>query len=381
MSHPSTAFVTSSLLGARRSAGVGLGRWLRRWPSLGALLLSGTLAPCALGETAADNAPQGVSAAEAADAAVAERWLNQMEEAFSELNYDGIFSYLAGSELATLRVVHMIVDGRQRERLVHLNGAPREILRDGEAVSCIVMPGDDLLKMAESIPAGPFARGFTRRFDQVSDSYGLSLAGKDRVANRPAVRLRVTPLDQNRFGYRLWLDEATKLLLRSELVDVNGNRLEIFQFTQLAIGDAVQASALIPDTGEADGMVSHLTLADQDPDLRSAAPPRFQLRWIPEGFRMAAADVRRRPSSLTDVATMMYSDGLAAFSVFIEDMPASGASNMVSRNGATVAVTHLTRLARADQQPAQEHLVTVVGELPTGTAQRIARSVASAPAE
>ena len=153
------------------------------------------------------------------ESVTAARWLQQMETSFRDLNYDGIFSFLAGSELATLRVVHMVIDGRQRERLVHLNGAPREILRDGEDVSCIVMPGDDLLKMASSMPSGPFARGFVRRFDQLSDSYGLNLAGKGRVAGRPALRLSVMPKDDNRFGYRLWLDEATKLLLRSELVD------------------------------------------------------------------------------------------------------------------------------------------------------------------
>lgn len=317
------------------------------------------------------------------DADQAARWLRQMEEAFGALNYDGIFSYLSGSELATLRVVHMVIDGRQRERLVHLNGAPREILRDGESVSCIMMPGDDLLKMAENIPSGPFARGFVRRFDQLSDSYGLYLAGKGRVANRPAVRLRVAPRDEDRFGYRLWLDQDTKLLLRSELVDRQGNRLEIFQFTQLAIGDAVDPVALEPSTPASESMVSHLTLADHDPDLKPAPRVRYRLNWIPPGFRMAASDVRRKPSSLTDVATMMYSDGLAAFSVFIEDMPEAGAASMVSRNGATVAVMHRMRLAvaptarSAAQAEATEHLVTVVGELPTGTAQRIAESVSA----
>ncbi|MEM6707650.1 MAG: MucB/RseB C-terminal domain-containing protein [Pseudomonadota bacterium] len=311
-----------------------------------------------------------------ADAAeTAARWLGEMESAFSDLNYDGIFSYLTGSDLATLRVVHMVIDGRQRERLVHLNGAPREILRDGESVSCIVMPGDDLLKMEGSMPSGPFARGFVRRFDQVSDNYALTLAGRDRVANRTALRMLVQPKDDDRFGYRLWLDEATKLLLRSELVDATGKRLEVFQFNQLAIGPEVDVAALEPTTAS-EGMVSHLTLADRvDPNKSPAARARYRLQWIPRGFQMAAADVRRKPSSLTDVVTMMYSDGLAAFSVFVEDMPPNGAASMVSRNGATVAVTHLTEFQGSTAERRVRHLITVVGELPTGTAQRIAQSV------
>ncbi len=319
---------------------------------------------------------QGVSeaiapAAQAQPKGAPEQWLAAMNQAFSELDYDGIFSYYAGTDLATLRVVHMVIDGVQRERLVHLNGAPREILREGEDVSCIVMPGDDLLDMESSIPSGPFARAFVRRFDQLSEFYGLSFFGYDRVADRRAVRMRVKPKDNNRFGYRLWLDEQTKMLLRSELVDQDGKRLEIFQFNQLSFGEDVTPSALQPtlDPQSTGGsMVSHLALAANRPLPVAEAELRFKLGWVPPGFTMAAADIRRKPSTLKDVNTMMYSDGIAAFSVFIEDMPPAGAGSVISRNGATVAVTHLAK----QHKP---HLVTVVGELPTGTAKRIAQSV------
>jgi len=176
----------------------------------------------------------GVSGAEASEP---RRWLDDMNRAFSELSYDGVFSYFSGDDLASLRVVHMVVDGQQRERLVHLNGAPREIVRRGDEVQCIVMPGDALLELEQSIPSGPFARSFVRRYDQISDHYGLSLSGQDRVADRVAVRLAVTPRDDHRYGYRLWLDKETRLLLRSELLSSNGERLEIFQFNQIRLGE------------------------------------------------------------------------------------------------------------------------------------------------
>lgn len=296
-------------------------------------------------------------------------WLDDMNRAFSELSYDGIFSYFSGQDLASLRVVHMVVDGQQRERLVHLNGAPREIVRRGDEVVCIVMPGDALLELEESIPSGPFARAFVRRYDRISENYGLSFFGEDRVAGRAAVRLAVTPLDDNRYGYRLWLDKETRLLLRSELVDAEGQRLEIFQFNEIDFGDAVDPKMLEPE-GKDGSLVSHLTLATKEPQ---AVPPdeiAWQAGWLPDGFRMAAADIRRAPSSLKSINTLMYSDGLAAFSVFVEDMPDSGAASMVSRNGATVAVTHLI-----EDDGRGSYLVTLVGELPTATAKRIAKSV------
>lgn len=299
-----------------------------------------------------------------------QQWLQRMDEAFVRHNYDGSFSYFTGADMASLRVVHMVIDGVQRERLVHLNGAPREIVRHGEDVSCIVMPGDDLLDMEVSMPAGPFARAYVRKFDDIADSYSLSFFGTDRMAGRSAIRLAVKPKDAHRFGYRLWLDEATALLLRSELIDADSKRLEIFQFTNITVGEQVQAQALEPQT-DATGMVSHLTLASNRPV--SATPPevRWHAGWLPPGFVMAAAEERRKNSNLTPVSTLVYSDGVAAFSVFVESMPSEGAAAMVSRKGGTVAVTHLLESSSA------KHLVTVVGELPTPTAQRIARSINS----
>ena len=105
--------------------------------------------------------------------------LQDMDSAFTNHSYDGVFSYYTGGELASLRVVHKQVDGVQRERLVHLNGAPREIIRKGEVVSCIVMPGDDLIALEKSIPAGPFARAFVRQFDQIADTYTCLLYTSD----------------------------------------------------------------------------------------------------------------------------------------------------------------------------------------------------------
>ena len=112
--------------------------------------------------------------------------LAKMTRAFSELSYDGTFSYFSGNDLASLRVIHKVVDGQQRERLVHLNGDSREIIRHGDEVLCIVMPGDDLLELESSIPAGPFARAFVRAFDNIDEHYRLVELSRERVADRAA---------------------------------------------------------------------------------------------------------------------------------------------------------------------------------------------------
>ena len=53
--------------------------------------------------------------------------------------------YRTVTRLATFRVVHKVVDGVERERIVHLNGPPREILRVGDEVTYMLQSGDELL--------------------------------------------------------------------------------------------------------------------------------------------------------------------------------------------------------------------------------------------
>ena len=300
--------------------------------------------------------------------------LVRMNQAFAELDYDGVFTYAAGTDLTALRVVHKVVDGTQRERLIHLNGAPREIIRHGEDVICVVTPGDDIAVLEQAIPAGPFARAFVREFERLADSYRVDTMGEGRVAGRQAVRVAVSPLDEHRYGFRLWLDAETSLLLRSELVDHDGERLEVFQFSQVRFGDEVAPEALEPE--EISGsMVSHLTLkapTELPQNEAGQSPRRWSVGWLPQGFKMAAQDLRRRPADAQDVTSMVYSDGLATFSIFIESMPETGAAPMISQSGATVAIT------QGVQAFGRRYLVTLVGEIPSATGQKVLTSLAGA---
>ena len=296
-------------------------------------------------------------------------WLADMNRAFMDLNYDGVFTYFTGQDVATLRIVHMVVDGEQRERLVHLNGAPREIIRRGEEVTRVLMPGDNLVELSRGIASGPFARAFTRPFDRISEQYVISDLGVGRIAGHPAQRIAVTPRDGDRYGHRLWLDRKHRLLLRSELVDRHGARLEVFQFTQIEIGDGVDPAALEPGRHE-----GALAAVDRLPRGVEADPSEVRVRWragwIPAGFSMAAAGVRRAGSPIESVNAMMYTDGLAAFSIFVEDAPKARSAAAATRQGATVAVTEF--VLGPSGRRAQ---VTLVGELPEPTVRRIARSI------
>lgn len=326
-------------------------------------------------------------------------WLRLMDNAFRTLDYDGVFSYyteentrhgaadgMAGfraearttARLATFRVVHKVVDGVERERIVYLNGPRREILRTGDQVACVLPPGEKLLALEGALPSGLYGRVFARDFAGVSEHYDVAFSRRDRVAGRAAVGLAVTPRDAERFGYNLWLDEETALLLRSELRDASGAKLEIFTFGTLRVGGRVATADLEPAT---DGnLVWHRLVVPGKPRGEQTPPLSWRTRWVPPGFSMTGADTFQpdahadaHPAVDRHVRTLRFSDGLAAFSVFIEPMPENGAGSVVSRAGATVALTHRTGGANGD------HLVTVIGEVPVATARRIAAGVARKP--
>ncbi len=302
------------------------------------------------------------------DAAVPEDWLQRMDQAFRTADYDGVFSYLDG-ELSAFRIVHKVVDGVEHERLVYLDGARREIIRVGDDVSCIAEAGDELHAVIDQLPDGPYARAFSPRLDGLGEHYDVRLKGQDRVAGRTAVRLAITPRDENRYGYRVWLDQDTALLLRSELHDQAGRRLEVFQFTSLRTGDEVAAADASPSAA---GLVtSRVPPASSGP----LAPPAWRARWVPSGFRMT--DGRGRVDTASrQVSTLLFSDGIATFSVFVEAAPAKAPAAAATRRGAT---SLHTRLARGPER--RSHLVTVVGEVPAATARRIAEGIHYAPEE
>ena len=189
----------------------------------------------------------------AAGAAEPTVWLEEMHRAFAELDYDGVFSYYTGGDVAALRVVHMVIDGERRERLVYLNGPHREIVRRGESTVGILSPDDELAVLAGSLPSGPFARAYSGAFDRVSEHYEVSHTGVDRVAGRAADRISVAPRDGDRYGYRLWLDRENRLLLRSESIGTNGERLEFFRFASISLGADVRPESLEPAEGPTTG--------------------------------------------------------------------------------------------------------------------------------
>ena len=310
----------------------------------------------------------GLSAA-AAGAATddARDWLRQMSEASLGLNYRGTFVYLHNGRLEAMQIVHRAAKDGEQERLVALTGDAREVLRDKDNVTCI-LPNSKAVMVDKSLPRQPFPAALPRDLDELTDTYEFLVLGEERVAGRvPARIVAIRPLDAYRYGYRLWLDRDSHLLLKSELIDrADGHAVEQMMFTDVEILDAVSDAALTPSL-RGDGYTWHEQKDRAAADDHSAlGESNWSVTGLPAGFMRTHHNRHVMPSAAVPVEHMVFSDGLATVSVYIEPRQAgaqglSGHSNMGAVNALGVQ--------------AGDHQITVVGEVPRLTVERIGRSV------
>ena len=295
-----------------------------------------------------------------ADETPAHAQLQAMSQANRSLEYSGRFLYQFGGEVSTMEVNHAVFDGREYQRLTHLDGRLVEVLRRGDEVICI--HSDRTLTRMQKEQGGPMLLA-QRLADDVPAQYNILVDGDGRVAGRNTTRVRVAPLDTHRYGYRLWLDNESRLLLKSEVVDGSGVALERVEFVSIDLAPGLTlADFEVPET------VRESALQPLPTD-HAASSMRVEADWLPTGFDAADQDWRSGDGKRKPVAAQGYSDGLAAFTVFVEPLEEGAVEEGVSRLGPTVAVS------RRLTAPSGAYLITLVGEVPQSTAERVIQGI------
>jgi len=289
-------------------------------------------------------------------------WLEMMIVARKSLTYQGTFVFSRGDEISSMRVLHQFKDGVEQERLIALDGEPREIVRHGDRVICI-FPGNEQVRLEQALPDSPF-RSAIKNIAPLKMVYSIKVAGQERVAGYEVVKVALMAKDQYRYSYLLWLEKSSGLLVKSVLTGHQGKILERFQFTSLQIGDDITDEVL---TGDISGLsVTHKKPQGVKPSGAGPLPHGWQLQWLPKGFKPAEY-MSKRNSIMPEVSrTRVYSDGLAVFSVFVEPQPEAEMPAGSSKMGATVAHSHYVEIENV------RYVVTIVGEVPLATAKKIA---------
>ena len=292
----------------------------------------------------------------------AQQLINSMSKATRELNYDGIFVYQRGSQMETMRLIHKAdVDG-EHERMVSLTGNAREVIRDGKSVTCI-FPENRSVMVKRNQPKQLLPAQLPQPIEKIADFYGFAVSGKDRVADRPTWIVNIVPKDDYRYGYQLWIDEETKLLLKSELKDNSGQPIEQILFTHLDVVDSISPD-LLKSSIPGPGYTWYSGSAEDTPV--SINNTGWAVLSMPSGFSQRDHEIQALAEGRMPVEHMVYSDGLAMVSVFIEKLDNEADEiRGVSRMGGVNAFASYSN----------GYQVTAVGEVPQKTVQLMANSV------
>ena len=293
-----------------------------------------------------------------------ESWLDKMNNALQGLNYTGTYVYINGDRIDTMQIVHHVDEDGQRERLLSLNGEAREILRDSNKVTCI-LPADQSVIVGKHMAGTGLPALVPDEVLKLGALYDAELIGRDRIAGHSSVIIAIEPKDDMRYGYRIWLEEQSGMVLRSDILDQDARVIEQMMFTEISLQSPVSLAMLQP-TVDHEGFK---VITDQVADQQAAVSEQsdWSFAKMPKGFRVTSRAIKPMPMKKHPVQHFVLSDGLATVSVYIERPAANeqmldGESSMGSVN--------------AYGRQVNGHRVTVMGEVPKATVKQIAESVA-----
>ncbi|MBU0600841.1 MAG: MucB/RseB C-terminal domain-containing protein [Gammaproteobacteria bacterium] len=289
--------------------------------------------------------------------------MNRAVQASQHTAYLGTFVYQSGSSVETSRIAHYVdADGNSIERLEVLDGSPREVVRINDEVRCY-LPKEKVVIEDRRGSRKTFPSLLPQSVGALTDFYSVSKGPSGRVAGFSAESVLLQPKDGFRYGYVFWIEAKSGLLLKARMVNERGEAIEQFAFAQLQIGlpltrDDVRSR--LASLSEGWTVHSANTTSGQNVDVGWAVS-----NDVP-GFRQVAGMKRSLGPDRPDMVHMVFSDGLAAISVFIEPFrKEDGSFTGPMKHGAV----------NVFKRRVAGYVVTALGEVPPHSLQRMAEGV------
>lgn len=288
--------------------------------------------------------------------------LERMSLAVNTSSYIGEFTLERDGRQERLRIIHRVRDGEVSEKLVSVTEPGRQLTRIGDEVT-VYLP-DAGLAVVEHRPGRASLLGMLPRGGRdLTSWYDIVLEGRlPELNGRPAAVISVRPRDGFRFGQRLWIDEQTALPVRMELLDNGGAVIERMRFAQLELHSRIPDDRLQPEA--AGSGLKWMRHRD-----RPGAAAGWTIVGAPPGFKLMAVHTKELRDIPSPVTQMVWSDGLATASVFIQSAPPGLTATGAGRAGA--ASTFTAQVAG--------HQVTAVGEVPMATLRKLVSGARPSP--
>jgi sigma-E factor negative regulatory protein RseB len=289
-------------------------------------------------------------------------WVQRMSDAMQNLNYRGDFVYMHDNQLESMQISHYRDAHGEKERLVSLNGEAREVIRDNQNLTCI-WPSSRKIIVDVSRKNNFSPIFIPEDIARLEKFYDMKLLGRDRVANMGAMVVHIDPKDNYRYGMKFWINEANGLMMKSSLINENDEVVEEVMFTSLKLFDGEEKLVIdtMPPIDENFTMVRYHS---GDSSSSFDADKAWQLDSTPGGFWRESVFKRMIPGTEHFVQQMVYTDGLASLSVFIErqTIETQGGSSSMGAVNAFIRILN-------------NHTITAIGEVPAITVKQVAESV------
>lgn len=289
-------------------------------------------------------------------------WLKKIYRATHTLSYAGTFVYQQGEHSESSRVTRQVDARGDYEKLVSLDGTPREVVRFKDEVKCY-LPESQTVKIDKRSGVRSFPALLPAQISSLGENYEIATGGTTRIAQFECQEIVLTPKDALRYGYQLWADKASGMLVKARVFNEKGETVEQFTFIELSIGRGPGREKR-RSTIEARSKDWRVEQAEVVP--ANLADAGWTMRVDIPGFHKIA-ELTRTLAKSRPVGQLVYSDGLAAVSVFIESL-AGRAEPLQPGLSSIGAVNIFTR-------EVANHAVTVVGEAPAASVRRIAQTV------
>jgi len=295
-------------------------------------------------------------------------WLMRVHQAARQSVYTGTFVVSAGGNMASARIWHVCDGSQQLERVESLSGTPRAIFRrNDQVITFFPASRVAIAEVRESL--GLFPNLLKSNDSSIGDFYQLKSIGYDRIAGFDADVFQLVANDQLRYGYRVWSEKKTGLIMQLQTLDLDGRVLEQAAFSELQLDVPVSVGKLSRMMAHTEGY----RILRPDLQKTDAQTQGWTLRSAVDGFKPMGC--YQRPAAVAagpggngqKTMQWIFSDGLATVSIFAEAYD----SRRHVREGATDmgGATHtLTRRIG-------DWWATVVGEVPPITLNAFAQAL------
>lgn len=294
-------------------------------------------------------------------------WLKKISSAPRHHNFQGTFVYYADGHIESSRIIHKVDEAGEHERIEALDGLTRIVYRTNDALKCY-LPESKKVYIEERWFRKFFPDLLPQPIERIYENYTYEKSKLERVAGYESQIVKLVPRDNLRYGYKMWVDVDSGLLLKVAVIDKDAV-IEQFAFAAVEIGQEIDDRLL--NTGA-------MSVSDDWKTIKLSTfafgddEPVWRLGKLPAGFKKITEMKRNLVGKPGLIDHIVLSDELASVSVFIEPIDSEAVSPLPgfysSRGAINIYVREL-----------ENKKITAVGEVPLNTIKLIGDAVLLRP--